>query len=100
MPLSISTWRSFQALSDAEAAAVSRFCLFSFATLEVVCSPGSSNSALIEQEHPDAWRWVVFNSDGLVVDGGSESTEAKAKKAVEAALHVLEVSAATVVSSR
>jgi hypothetical protein len=89
MPLSTLTWDSLQALSsDAEAASVSRFCLFSFATPEIACSPGTTNIAMVEQEHTDTWRWLVISPDGFMVDAGSEPTQAYAKKAVEQALRL------------
>jgi hypothetical protein len=89
MPLSTPAWDSFQNLSSfAEAASVSRFCLFSFATLEIAHSPGSESIAMVEQEHPDSWRWLVISSDGFMIDVGSEPTRACAQRAVEVALHL------------
>ena len=81
-------WDSFETHpSAAEAAVVSRFCLFSFSTLELACSPGTGNIAMIEQEHPDTWRWLVISPDGFIIDAGSEPTRAHAKQAVELTLH-------------
>ena len=89
MTLSILTWDSFRALpSAAEAASVSRFCLFSLATLELARSPATTDLALIEQQNPKVWRWAVVSSDGFLVDAGFEPTQAYAKKAVERALHL------------
>jgi len=80
-------WARYEDLSsDAEAATVSRFCLFSFATLEVTASPTTTNIAMIEQEHPHSWRWLVVNADGFVIDCGTEPSKTYAKSAVEMAL--------------
>jgi hypothetical protein len=99
MYLTTLTWDSFQNLSsDAEAASVSKFCLFSLATLEIACSPGTADIAMVEQEHPDAWRWAIISPDGFIIDGGSEPTHAHARKAVEQALR-LEVASVTAISS-
>jgi hypothetical protein len=89
MSLFALTWDSFQALPpDAETASVSRFCLFSLATLELARRPGTTDFALIEQQNPNVWRWAVVSSDGFLIDAGSEPTHDYAKKAVERALHL------------
>ncbi len=76
-------WRSYANLpSDAEAAAISGFCRFSLATLEIACSPVTNSVALVEQEHPDAWRWLVVNPDGFVTDSGTEPSRECAQSAV------------------
>jgi hypothetical protein len=81
------TWQPFYSLpSDAEAAFASRFCLFSLASLEVMSDSPSGAVALVEQEHPDAWRWILVGPDDFIVDGGTEPTQAQAKQAAEAAL--------------
>jgi hypothetical protein len=89
MPFSPLIWDSFQALpSDAEAASVSHYCLYSLATLELARRPGTADFAFVEQQNPQVWRWAVVSSDGFLIDTGFEPTQAYAKKAVERALHL------------
>ena len=84
---SLSIWCPFGTIpSAAEAAMVSESCLFSLATLEVVCRAGSSSFALTECEHTDVWRWAIINTAGHVVDNGHESTQTAAKTHAESAL--------------
>ncbi len=95
MPTATLTWRPFQGLSaDAEAAFVSKFCLFSLATMEVGCNLAAKDVGLIEQEHPDAWRWAVVSIDGFVVDAGSEPNRDYAQRAVEQAMRLETISSA------
>lgn len=82
-------WESYRDIrSDAKAEAAAKFCLFSLATLEVACSPSSTEIALVEEEYPDAWRWSVIGVDGFITDCGSEPSRALAKTAVELALRL------------
>ena len=82
------TWQPFHLLpSDAEAAIAAHFCLFSLASLEVMSDSASGMVALVEQEHPDAWRWVLVGPDDFIIDGGTEPSQAQAKHAAEVALH-------------
>jgi hypothetical protein len=80
-------WESYQNLSPiAQAAYVSKFCLFSLATLEIATCSDTAELALIEQEHLDSWRWAVISPDGFISDSGSEPSRALANTAVELAL--------------
>ena len=84
---SLSIWCPFGIIpSAAEAAMVSESCLYSLATLEVVCCPGTSNFALTECEHPDVWRWAIISTAGRVLDNGHEPTQTAAKTHAESAL--------------
>lgn len=83
----IFTWQPFHLLpSDAEAAFAAHFCLFSLASLEVMSDSASGAAALVEQEHPDAWRWILVGPDDFIIDGGTEPCQAQARQAAEAAL--------------
>jgi len=43
---------------------------------------------LIEQIHPDLWRWATVSIEGPILDEGTKVTQAEAKRsAVEALLH-------------
>ena len=88
MPFLTPPWRSFPSLtSHTEAASASTCCNFSFATLEIAsCHPGAANFALTEQRQSDAWRWAICSCDGIVLYGGSESSQSGAKKTSEDAL--------------
>ena len=66
---------------------VSESCLYSLATLEVVCGPGSASFALIECEHSGVWRWAIISASGSVLDDGHEPTQLRAKELAELALH-------------
>ncbi len=82
-------WESYRDIrAHDEAASAAKFCLFSLSTLEVACSPGTMDVALVEQQYSDTWRWAVIGSDGFVTDSGSEPTRAFAKTAVELALRL------------
>lgn len=82
------TWQPFHLLPcDAEAAIAAHFCLFSLASLEVMSDSATGMVALVEQEHPDAWRWVLVGPDDFVINDGTEPNQAQAKQAAEAALH-------------
>ena len=86
-PLAFS-WRCFSTISsDAEAACYAEYCLFSLATLQVVCDPPTENFALVEQQGPEAWRWAVISVRGVILDGGDESTLALAREIASSALH-------------
>lgn len=88
MTPAVFTWQPFHLLpSDAEAAFAAHFCLFSLASLEVMSDSASGAVALVEQEHPDAWRWILVGPDDFIIDGGTEPNQAQAKQAAEAALH-------------
>jgi len=83
------SWESYRDIrSDAKADAASKFCLFSLATLEVACSPSSTEIALVEEQYPDSWRWSVIGADGFITDCGSEPSRDLAKTAVELALRL------------
>jgi hypothetical protein len=73
--------------ADAEASAFSEFCLFSLATLEVDCDPGSNNFALTERESPGLWRWAIISARGAILCAGNESTQTAAKQVASEALH-------------
>lgn len=88
MPSALFTWQPFHLLpSDAEAAFAAHFCLFSLASLEVISDSASGLVALVEQEHPDAWRWLLVGPDDFVIGSGTEPSQAQAKQTAEAALH-------------
>lgn len=82
-------WRSFQSLSSgAEAAAYSERCIYSLATLETACCPGSASFALTEQKQAGVWRWAIVDGMGRVTDEGWEPTQAGAKLASADALRM------------
>ena len=89
MPSTLLPWQPFHSLpSDAEAAIAAHFCLFSLASLEVKSDSTFGAVALVEQEHPDAWRWILVGPDDFIIDGGTEPTQTHAKQAAEAALRL------------
>jgi|GEM_PF-1097411 len=81
-------WRCFRTIpSDAEALLFSEHCLFSLATLEVVCDSATRSFALTEQERPGVWRWAIINDRGVILQAGSEPSQAAAKKVAMDVLH-------------
>lgn len=86
---SLSIWCPFGIIpSAAEAAMVSESCLYSLATLEVVCRAGSSSFAVTECEHTDVWRWAIINTAGRVLSDGHAATQIGAKTDAESALGI------------
>jgi hypothetical protein len=84
MHCAISTWRGFCSLpSDSEAASVSKHCVFSLSTLEIMCDSATAWFALIEKEHAKAWRWAVLSDEGLILREGQQPTQADAKRVAE-----------------
>ena len=84
-----SRWCVFSHIpSPAEAALVSKSCLFSLATLEVYQCPETQNFAMIEQVEPGAWRWAVLTKDGLLLEHGQQSAPESARQAAEEFLHL------------
>jgi hypothetical protein len=82
-----SIWCPFRRIPSAvEASLVSESCLFSLATLEVVCLPGFTDFALIERESPSLWRWAIIGADGSISGEGRESTRELAETNAEAVL--------------
>jgi hypothetical protein len=81
LPRPLPHWRSLCHLSGApEAALVSARCQFSLSTVEVVCNSSALFCALVEQEHPDRWRWAVYGTGDNALDEGTAPTHAGARR--------------------
>jgi hypothetical protein len=84
-------WRAWCDIPSAgEAALVSARCRYSLDTLEVMCNRGATFCALIEQEHPDVWRWAVHDVHDFARREGTAPTKAAAKCAAFKALVALD----------
>jgi hypothetical protein len=84
-------WRAWCDIPSAgEAALVSARCKYSLDTLEVMCNPGATFCALIEQEHSDVWRWAVHDVKDVARREGTAPTKAAAKCAAFKALVALD----------
>jgi len=81
LPQPVPHWRSLCHLSGApEAALVSARCQFSLSTVEVMCNASALFCALVEQEHPDTWRWAVYGTGDDALDEGTAPTNAGARR--------------------
>lgn len=81
LPRPVPHWRSLCHLTSApEAALVSARCRFSLATVEVMCNSSALFCALVEQEHPDTWRWAVYGTGDDALDEGTATTQAGARR--------------------
>jgi hypothetical protein len=84
-------WRSLCDIESAgEAALVSARCRYSLDTLEVMCNRAATFCALVEQEHPDTWRWAVHDVNDFARREGTAPTKAAAKCAAFKALVALD----------
>jgi hypothetical protein len=81
LPRPVPHWRSLCHLSGApEAALVSARCQFSLSTVEVMCNSSALFCALVEQEHPDTWRWAVYGTEDNALAEGTAPTHAGARR--------------------
>lgn len=71
-------------------ALVSARCKYSLATVEVMCNRAATFCALVEQEHPDTWRWAVYDVEDNARREGTAPTKAAAKCAAFKALVALD----------
>jgi hypothetical protein len=84
-------WRSLCDIESAgEAALVAARCRYSLDTLEVMCNRAATFCALVEQEHPDTWRWAVHDVNDTARREGTAPTKAAAKCAAFKALVALD----------
>lgn len=91
LPQPVPHWRSLCHLSGApEAALVSARCRFSLSTVEVMCNSAALFCALVEQEHPDTWRWAVYGTGDDAPDEGTAPTHAGARRAAIRSLVTLD----------
>lgn len=90
LPRPVPHWRSLCHLSGApEAALVSARCRFSLSTVEVMCNSSALFCALVEQEHPDTWRWAVYGTEDNALDEGTAPTHAGARRtAIRSLIHL------------
>lgn len=90
-PQPIPHWRSLCQLSSApEAALVSARCQYSLGTVEVMCNSSVMFCALVEQEHPEIWRWAVYGIEDIALDEGRAPTPAGARRTAIRALVTLD----------
>lgn len=82
-------WCSFEDFpAGPEAAILAASCIFSMATLQTACVPGSGGFALTERRNPAVWRWAIVGPVGFLLEEGFEVTQDAAKGAAEEALEL------------
>ena len=78
----ISKWRSLCDISSpVEAVILSAHCRFSLDTTTVLCHPATAFFALVEQERPGAWRWVIYAAEDVPLAQGSAPSQWQAQQA-------------------
>lgn len=84
-------WRPLRDFKSAgRIALLTARCKYSLATVEALCNRAATFCALVEQEHPDTWRWAVYDVDDNARDEGTAPTKAAAKCAAFKALVALD----------